>query len=222
MDALTPSDPSRLGRYWLAGRLGAGGQGVVYEAYDETGARFAVKVPRLDDPVSRSRLAKEASAAQRVTSFCTARIIEVAAEVPQPYIVSEYVPGPNLRRVVRENGPYDGDALRRLAIGAATALTAIHQAGVVHRDFKPDNIILGPDGPRVIDFGVARQVGPITTGPIMGTPAYMAPEVLAGRGATAAADVWACGSPTGGSSWSGGCLSSSTRSASTRPSTSCA
>ncbi|MBG0828297.1 protein kinase [Planomonospora sp. ID67723] len=193
MDALTPSDPYRLGRYWLAGRLGAGGQGVVYEAYDETGERVAVKVPRTDDPVSRARLAKEAAAARRVASFCTARVIEARVDVAQPYIVSEYVPGPSLRQVIRERGPYEGDALKRLAIGAATALTAIHQAGVVHRDLKPDNIILGPDGPRVIDFGVAREAGPTTTGPVMGTPAYMAPEILTGRGATAAADIWAWG-----------------------------
>lgn len=193
MDALTPSDPSRLGRYWPAGRLGAGGQGVVYEAYDEAGGRVAIKVPRVDDPASRARLAHEAAAAQRVASFCTARVIEVRTDVAQPYIVSEYIPGPTLRRVIGEGGPYEGDALRRLAIGAATALAAIHQAGVVHRDFKPDNIILSPDGPRVIDFGVARQAGPTTTGPFMGTPAYTAPEVLTGGRATAAADIWAWG-----------------------------
>ncbi|MEV3984547.1 serine/threonine-protein kinase [Nonomuraea sp. NPDC049758] len=189
---LTPSDPHRLGDYWLARRLGAGGQGVVYEAYDEAGRRVAVKVPRLSDTASRARLRKEAAAAQRVSSFCTARVIEVSTDVAEPYIVSEYVPGPTLRQVVAEAGPYGGDALRRLAIGVATALTAIHQVGVVHRDLKPDNIILGPDGPRVIDFGVAREVGPLTTtGPIMGTPNYMAPEVFAGSEAAAAADMWA-------------------------------
>ncbi|MET8340919.1 WD40 repeat domain-containing serine/threonine-protein kinase [Streptosporangium canum] len=191
MVPLAPSDPQRLGRYWLAGRLGAGGQGVVYEAYGEGGERVAVKVPRVDDLASRSRLAAEAAAAQRVASFCTARVVEAHLDVAEPYIVSEFVPGPNLRQVIGATGPYEGDALRRLAVGVATALAAIHQAGVVHRDLKPDNIILGPDGPRVIDFGVARQVGPTTTGPIMGTPGYMAPEVLTGRGATAAADVWA-------------------------------
>ncbi|MER6944929.1 WD40 repeat domain-containing serine/threonine protein kinase [Nonomuraea sp. NPDC000554] len=191
MTPLTPSDPHRLGRYWLAGRLGAGGQGVVYEAYGPAGERVAVKVPRFDDTQSRARLAKEAAAAERVASFCTAKVLEARVEVAEPYIVSEFVPGPNLRQVITEGGPYEGDTLRRLAIGVATALTAIHQAGIVHRDLKPDNIILGPDGPRVIDFGVAREVGPTTTGPVMGTPNYMAPEVFTGRGATGAADLWA-------------------------------
>ncbi|WP_431929656.1 protein kinase domain-containing protein [Nonomuraea jabiensis] len=193
MAALTPTDPHRLGRYWLAGRLGAGGQGVVYEAYGQGGERVAVKVPRFDSADARARLAKEAAAARRVASFCTARVIEAQVDVPAPYIVSEFVPGPSLRQVVAESGPYEGDRLRRLAVGVATALTAIHQVGIVHRDLKPDNIILGPDGPRVIDFGVAREVGPTTSGPLMGTPQYMSPEVFQGRAATAAADLWAWG-----------------------------
>ncbi|MCK2218379.1 serine/threonine-protein kinase [Actinomadura sp. ATCC 31491] len=198
MEPLTASDPHRLGRYWLAGRLGAGGQGVVYEAYAEPGERVAIKVPRFDSAESRARLAKEAAAAQRVASFCTARVIEAQVEEAPMYIVSEYVPGRSLRRTVAEAGPYRGDALHRLAVGVATALTAIHRAGVVHRDLKPDNIILGPDGPRVIDFGVARDAGPTmgaptTGGPMVGTPNYMAPEVFEGRGAGRAADLWAWG-----------------------------
>ncbi|MFG1688498.1 protein kinase [Nonomuraea sp. NPDC049269] len=191
MVPLTPTDPRRLGRYWLATRLGAGGQGVVYEGYGEAGERVAIKVPRYDSAESRARLAKEAAAAQRVASFCTAKVIEAQVDSAPLYIVSEFVPGPSLRRVVAESGSYQKDALRRLAIGVATALTAIHQGGIVHRDLKPDNIIMGPDGPRVIDFGVAREVGPTTSGPIMGTPGYMPPEVFSGRGASEAADLWA-------------------------------
>ncbi|MFI6742234.1 protein kinase [Nonomuraea sp. NPDC050451] len=180
-----------MGRYWLAGRLGAGGQGVVYEGYGEVGERVAIKVPRYDSAESRARLAKEAAAAQRVASFCTAKVIEAQVDSAPLYVVSEFVPGPSLRRVVAESGSYEKDALHRLAIGVATALTAIHQDGIVHRDLKPDNIIMGPDGPRVIDFGVAREVGPTTSGPIMGTPGYMPPEVFSGRGASEAADLWA-------------------------------
>ncbi|MBE1593345.1 protein kinase [Nonomuraea angiospora] len=180
-----------MGRYWLAGRLGAGGQGVVYEGYGEVGERVAIKVPRYDSAESRARLAKEAAAAQRVASFCTAKVIEAQVDSAPLYIVSEFVPGPSLRRVVAESGSYEKDALRRLAIGVATALTAIHQGGIVHRDLKPDNIIMGPDGPRLIDFGVAREVGPTTSGPIMGTPGYMPPEAFSGRGASEAADLWA-------------------------------
>ncbi|MDP4506526.1 serine/threonine-protein kinase [Nonomuraea turcica] len=193
MVPLTSSDPHRLGRYWLVGRLGAGGQGVVYEAYGEPGERVAIKVPRSEGAEARARLAKEASAAERVASFCTAKVIEAQVEAAPLYIVSEYVPGLSLRQVVAESGSYEGDRLRRLAVGVATALTAIHQAGIVHRDLKPDNIILGPDGPRVIDFGVAREVGPTTSGPIMGTPNYMSPEVFDGRAVTEAADLWAWG-----------------------------
>ncbi|MEV4359448.1 WD40 repeat domain-containing serine/threonine-protein kinase [Nonomuraea sp. NPDC049625] len=193
MVPLTSSDPHRLGRYWLVGRLGAGGQGVVYEAYGESGERVAIKVPRSEGAQARARLAKEASAAQRVASFCTAKVIEAQVEVAPLYIVSEYVAGLSLRQVVAESGPYEGDRLRRLAVGVATALTAIHQAGIVHHDLKPDNIILGPDGPRVIDFGVAREVGPTTSGPVMGTPNYMSPEVFDGRAVTEAADLWAWG-----------------------------
>ncbi|MCK2217746.1 WD40 repeat domain-containing serine/threonine-protein kinase [Actinomadura sp. ATCC 31491] len=190
---LTPSDPRRLGRYLLAGRLGAGGQGVVYEGYGEAGERVAVKVPRYDGADSRDRLAREAAAARRVASFCTAKVIEAQVEAAPLYIVSEFVPGPSLKRAVAASGPYGPDALRRLAIGVATALTAIHRAGIVHRDLKPDNIIIGPDGPRVIDFGVAREVGPTTGGPLVGTPGYIPPEVFQGRGASEAADLWAWG-----------------------------
>ncbi|GHE51469.1 hypothetical protein GCM10018785_21550 [Streptomyces longispororuber] len=192
--ALLEEDPERLGGYWLAARLGAGGQGVVYEAYDARGARVAVKaLHRGAQPPVRERFGREADAARRVASFCTARVLDASADGETPYIVSEYVPGPTLAEEVRRHGPLAEDALLRMAVGAATALVAIHGAGVVHRDLKPGNVLLGPDGPRIIDFGIARapDASLTATNRIMGTFGYMAPEVLAGRRATEASDVFA-------------------------------
>ncbi|GAA4234667.1 hypothetical protein GCM10023075_53670 [Streptosporangium album] len=175
-----------------------GGQGVVYDAYDGQGRRVAIKVLHPGTAGSgeaRARLAKEVTAATRVASFCTARILGADLETDRPHIVSEFIDGPSLRRAVQDSGPLDQDAVHRLAVAVATALAAVHGAGVVHRDLKPDNVLLGPDGPRVIDFGIARteEMTLSATGGIVGTPTYMAPEALDGRRAGQAADVFAWG-----------------------------
>ncbi|GAA3729040.1 putative Ser/Thr protein kinase [Spinactinospora alkalitolerans] len=193
---LRPEDPARVGEYELIARIGKGGQGVVYLGRAPGGEQVAVKVMSASwasDHRLRSRFGKEVEAAGRVAAFCTATVLDAAPGADPPYIVSEYIDGPSLREAVLREGPRRGTALDRLVIATATALVAIHQAGVVHRDFKPANVLLGPDGPRVIDFGIARTTdATITqTGSIVGTPAYMAPEQVRGREVTAAADVFA-------------------------------
>ncbi|MER5649935.1 serine/threonine-protein kinase [Streptosporangium sp. NPDC002524] len=196
---LRPGDPPRLGPYELRGRLGEGGQGVVYLGESEDGERAAVKLLHVrftEETHARSRFARELAAARRVAAFCTARVLAAELDGEASYIASELIEGPSLREIVERDGPLAGEALERLAVGTATALTAIHHAGIAHRDFKPDNVMLAADGPRVVDFGIAKIIdesGTITTRAV-GTPAYMAPEQIAGERVGFPADVFAWGS----------------------------
>jgi serine/threonine protein kinase len=195
---LQAGDPRRLGSYELIGRLGIGGQGAVFLGTSEPGGRVAVKLLHsnlTEDTDARGRFVREAMAAKRVARFCAAQVLDVQVAGDQPYIVTEYVPGPSLQRLVKDGGPLSGGALERLAIGTATALVAIHQAGVVHRDLKPANVIVGPDGPRVIDFGIAKALATTATASsrVLGTPAYMAPEQVRGVAIDTAVDVFAWG-----------------------------
>ncbi|MQY04930.1 protein kinase domain-containing protein [Actinomadura macrotermitis] len=197
-DELEPGDPRALGRYRIVRRIGAGGQGVVYLGEDASGGQVAIKVLRAEvtrSPQAHDRFQREVAAARRVASFCTAQVLESGFEGRRPYVVSEFVDGPSLREAIAVRGTRSGAALDRLAIGTITALAAIAEAGIVHRDFKPDNVLLAPDGPRVIDFGVARALDAASlTGQAIGTPAYMAPEQVRGGAVGPAADVyaWAC------------------------------
>ncbi|MEU8801875.1 serine/threonine-protein kinase [Spirillospora sp. NPDC048819] len=196
--SLEPGDPEQMGEYALTGRLGEGGQGVVYAGRGPDGGEVAVKLLRTHaarDPKARERLVRELGFAERVAEFCTARVLEADIHGDQPYIVSEFVSGPSLYELVRDEGPRTGAALQRLAIGTATALAAIHQAGVVHRDFKPPNVLMGEDGPRVIDFGIAKALDGASTmtSQIVGTPAYMAPEQVGGQEPGTWTDMFAWG-----------------------------
>ncbi|WP_420162222.1 serine/threonine-protein kinase [Nocardiopsis sp. CNT-189] len=192
-------DPAEVGGYRLIGRLGAGGQGTVYLAEPaQGGARVAIKclsAESLDDSGVRQRFVREAETARKVASFCTAAVMAADFDAASPYIVSEYVEGPSLSQRIRQDGPMTDGDLSRLAVATATALVAIHEAGIVHRDFKPGNVLLGDGGARVIDFGIAQiteGAGTLTNSTI-GTPAFMAPEQIAHGNATAASDVFAWG-----------------------------
>ncbi|MGJ6964474.1 bifunctional serine/threonine-protein kinase/glutamate ABC transporter substrate-binding protein [Streptosporangium sp. G11] len=195
---LEAGEPRQLGPFRVVGRIGEGGQGIVYLGINAAGERAAIKLLHVKfsgDAIARSRFAREARAAQRVASFCTASVMDADLEGDTPYIASEYIEGRSLREVVETGGPLGGSPLQRLAIGTATALTAIHHASIVHRDFKPDNVLIAADGPRVVDFGIARildSTGTITSRAI-GTPAYMAPEQISGSDVGPHTDVFAWG-----------------------------
>jgi len=195
---LTTRDLTVLDGYRLHGRIGEGGQGSVYLGTDDARGLVAVKVLHANwvaDPASRDRLAGEVAAARRVPALCTARLLDARLDGPTPYLVTEFVDGPSLQRQVRSNGPLAGDALDRLAVGTLTALITIHRAGLVHHDVKPGNVLLGPDGPRVVDFGIAAPTGTVSPGAsstdgVLATPAFMAPEQLDPAEVTPAADLF--------------------------------
>ncbi|MEV0972901.1 serine/threonine-protein kinase [Microtetraspora glauca] len=187
-----------IGGYVLRRELGRGGMGVVHLASTSTGGLAAVKVihPHLArDPAFRRRFDREVTAARSVARFCTAPVLDAGIEEGVAYLVTEYVKGPDLAQAVREQGPLTGGNLEALAVGIATALHAIHGAGVIHRDLKPSNVLLSPLGPRVIDFGIAQLVDnqSLASQAIVGTPAFMAPEQVRADPLTPAADVYAWG-----------------------------
>ncbi|GAA4982631.1 serine/threonine protein kinase [Nonomuraea thailandensis] len=192
---LRPADPRHVGPYRLTGYLGAGGQGTVYVGESPEGQVVAIKVlhARLsEEPQARERFLQEIAATRKVRQFCTARVLDADTSGDQPYVVSQYVEGISLSRLIATQGVRDPDALERLAVATVTALVAIHQAGIVHRDFKPSNVVCGPDGPRVIDFGLARALDSTVaeSSEILGTPAYMAPEQFSAGVVTGASDMF--------------------------------
>ncbi|MBS2531344.1 serine/threonine protein kinase [Catenulispora sp. NF23] len=189
----------RIGPYLLVTQLGSGAMGRVFLGTDAAGRQAAVKVVRsdlADIPAFRKRFARELQVAERVHSPRVAEIFNAQTDGRQPWLATEYVPGPTLQDAVDQGGAFDNRRLRALAVAVAQALQVIHAVEVVHRDLKPANILLGPDGPKVIDFGVARALDAsllTNTGQTLGTPAYMSPEQADGRSVESSSDVFALG-----------------------------
>ncbi|WP_344056753.1 serine/threonine-protein kinase, partial [Sphaerisporangium rubeum] len=192
---LPAGEPTQIGRFRLIGSLGQGGQGSVYLGETPEGGRVAIKVlhARLAaEGNARQRFLREVEAARRVAPFSTARVVDAGVADDRLYIVSEYVEGASLEELIRERGPRGQDGLVRLALGTSGALAAIHKAGIVHRDFKPSNVLIGADGPRVVDFGIARVLdnATATSSGALGTPAYMSPEQVSGERVGPPSDIF--------------------------------
>ncbi|MFI8512151.1 protein kinase [Streptomyces sp. NPDC085460] len=197
--ALTADDPREIGGYRLQARLGSGGMGVVYLAHTPGGRPIALKAVREEfagDPEFRLRFAQEVASAERIHGLFTAQVVASGVDAPTPWLATAYVPGPSLHEAVRRHGPLPVRTVLPLLAGIAEALEAIHRAGVVHRDLKPANVLLAEDGPRVIDFGIARAADAVAltgTGLRIGTAAFMAPEQALGGPVSPATDVFALG-----------------------------
>ncbi|WOP38585.1 protein kinase [Streptomyces sp. Li-HN-5-13] len=200
VEPLTRTDPARIGSFRLLGRLGGGAMGQVYLATSKAGRLVAVKVIRphlAEDPAFRRRFAAEVAAARQVQGPYTPAVVDADPQAAQPWMATTYIAGPSLSEAVDQNGPLPPAVVAGLAAGVAEALEAIHAAGVLHRDLKPANVLLDVDGPKVIDFGIARslEASRLTqTGAQLGTIPFMAPEQADGRPVTGAADVFSLAS----------------------------
>ncbi|MFR9799326.1 serine/threonine-protein kinase [Streptomyces sp. MS06] len=199
MMRLRREDPRVVGSFRLHRRLGAGGMGVVYLGSDRKGQRVALKVIRPDlaeDQEFRSRFAREVSAARRIRGGCTARLVAADLEADRPWFATQYVPGPSLHDKVVDEGPLGAADVASVGAALSEGLVAVHEAGVVHRDVKPSNILLSPKGPRIIDFGIAWATGASTlthVGTAVGSPGFLAPEQVRGAAVTPATDVFSLG-----------------------------
>lgn len=200
MQSLGQQDPRTLGRYRLLSVIGRGGMGKVFLGRGQDGRLVAVKQihPHLTgNPEFRARFRREVEASQQVTGAYTAGVVDHDADAEMPWLASEFIAGPSLQEAVGEFGRLTMSGLKLLTTGLAMALIEIHRTGLVHRDLKPSNVLLTNEGPRVIDFGIARAMADditlTATGAVIGSPAYMSPEQAECRALTAASDVFAVG-----------------------------
>jgi serine/threonine protein kinase len=196
LEPLRPGDPRMLGPYRLRSRLGRGGMGQVYLGLSRSGRLVAVKVVRpelADDSQFRRRFEREVAAARAVAGFYTAPVVDADPDADPPWLVTAYIPGPTLYEAVQQQGPLPAGAIGVLGAGLAEGLAAIHDSGLVHRDLKPGNVILAEDGPRLIDFGIARALDETHTVDILGTPPFMSPEQATGAQVDTPSDVFSLG-----------------------------
>ncbi|MEU6881892.1 serine/threonine-protein kinase [Streptomyces sp. NPDC046712] len=200
MQPLEAGEPRTIGAYRLLGRLGSGGMGRVYLARNEGGRTVAVKIVHphfaLDEQF-RARFRREVEAARLVGGQWTAPVLDADPDAAVPWVATGYVAGPTLARAVEAIGPLPEHTVRTLGAGLAEALAGVHGLGLVHRDVKPSNVLATLEGPRLIDFGIARATDGTAsltaTGVSIGSPGYMAPEQILGHGATGASDVFSLG-----------------------------
>ena len=212
---LRPGDPRLIGPYRLVGQLGDGGMGRVFLGRSAGGRPVAVKVIRSDlasDPDFRARFRREVAAARKVSGLFTAMVVDADVDAPEPWLATAYVAGPSLAEAVRDHGTLPSGSVLALAAGLAESLVAIHAAGVVHRDLKPSNVLLGQDGPCVIDFGISRAVEQTSltrAGFVIGSPGFMSPEQAEGFDVGPPSDIFSLGAvlafaATGDSPFGGG------------------
>ena len=204
VDRLGDGDPRVIGGYRLLGRLGEGGMGRVYLARSGTGRTVAVKLIRAElaaQSAFRSRFRQEVDSARRVGGTWTAPVLDADCDAEVPWVATKYIAGPSLADVVAAHGPLPEHSVRTLARGLGHALTDIHAAGLIHRDLKPANVLVTIEGPKVIDFGIARGLagatlaatGLTSTGVVVGSPGCMSPEQIRDEQLTPASDVFALG-----------------------------
>ncbi|WP_344291991.1 serine/threonine-protein kinase, partial [Streptomyces synnematoformans] len=200
MEPVQSGDPEVVGPYRVLGRLGSGGMGRVFLGRSPGGATVAVKVVHphfAHDDEFRARFRREVEAARRVGGAWTAPVLDAGPDDDVPWAATAYVAGPSLSQAVAEHGPLPEETLRPLGAGLAEALAAVHGLGLVHRDVKPSNVLLTLDGPRLIDFGIARATDGTASltasGASIGSPGYMSPEQILGRPVTGAGDVFSLG-----------------------------